>query len=398
MTQPYHKYFDWAAGAPQDAAILSEAVQVSLECPANPSSIHKEGKIAREKIEQARSRCAAVLRIAPSCITFTSGGTEANQIALLSVLTKPAKGSILISSIEHPSVREQAYALKHTGWKIISVDCEKNGIMSTERILGKLQEDTALVCIMAVNNETGAVQPIYEIADGLQKLSQANKKKPKFHVDAVQAAGKIPFDFSKSGIDSAALSAHKIGGARGAGILYNAGMQDFFLRGGGQENGKRSGTENLLAIWSFMRALEKYAAAETVNEAMCKQHKITADFIDRLKTIDGCTLIPEERKSKNKNYSPWIVQARFKGIPGAVAVRALSEKGFCISTGSACSARKNERPVLQAMGITNEQAIEAVRFSFGHAVSDEDIDALVHALKDMSAAFSSHSFSNALFR
>lgn len=393
MTQPYHKYFDWAAGAPQDAAILSEAVQVSLECPANPSSIHKEGKIAREKLEQARSRCAAVLRVTPSCITFTSGGTEANQIVLLSLLTKPAKGSILISSIEHPSVREQAYALKHTGWKIISVDCEKNGIMSTERILAKLQDDTALVCIMAVNNETGAVQPIYEIADGLQKLAHSNKKKPKFHVDAVQAVGKIPFDFSKSGIDSAALSAHKICGCRGAGILYSTGAQEVFLRGGGQENGNRSGTENLLAIWSFMRALEKYAAAEVLEDVLNKRRKATGEFIERLKTIEGCALIPEERISKSDNYSPWIVQARFKGIPAAVAVRALSEKGFCISTGSACSARKNDRPVLHAMGITNEQAIEALRFSFGYSTSQSDIDALIDAIADMT-----NTFSGALFR
>ena len=237
---------------------------------------------------------------------------------------------------------------------------------------------------MAVNNETGAVQPIYQIADVLQKIKG---RRPKLHVDAVQAAGKIPFDFSYPGIDSAAISAHKIYGARGIGLLYTASRTESFLKGGGQEGGIRSGTENLFGAWSLMRCLETYAEKGACTAAFEAQKEKTAFFIDALQQIPGCTIIPEARSASSDLYSPWIVQASFKGIPGAVTVRALSERGFYISTGSACSARKNKRPVLSAMKINETTARSSVRFSFGSMQRQKDIEALIEAVREVNALF-----------
>ena len=231
-----NRYFDWAATSPVDKELLQKAVDITSENWANPSSTHKAGKDARLILEEARKRCADVLKVKPETIYFTSGGTESDQIPLLSLLAKPSKGTVLISSIEHPAVKEQAQSLIKCGWKVISLPSDEYGIISAKTVEQNLTPDTMLVCIMAVNNETGIIQPIYEIADTIIKCSQG-KRKPKLHIDCVQAAGKIPLDLSHEGIDSAALSSHKICGPRGTGILYLKDKIEPFLKGGGQENG-----------------------------------------------------------------------------------------------------------------------------------------------------------------
>jgi len=378
------QYFDWAASTPQNPEIAAEALEIAQKYAANPSSVHRAGLEAREKLEEARKRCADVLQVKPECLVFTSGGTESNHIPLLSLLQKPVKGSIVISAIEHAAVREQALALERCGRRIIIAGCGKDGIVSADEVLKKCADDTELVCIMAVNNETGAIQPIYQIADALGTLKG---RRPKLHVDAVQAAGKIPFDFSYPGINSAAISAHKIYGARGIGLLYTASRTESFLKGGGQEGGTRSGTENLFGIWSLMRCLETCAEKTVCTAAFKAQKEKTAFFIDALQKIPGCTIIPEVRAARPDLYSPWIVQASFKGIPGEVAVRALSERGFYISTGSACSARKNKRPVLSAMKIAENTARSSVRFSFGSMQRQKDIEALIEAVREVNTLF-----------
>ena len=206
-------YFDWAATSPADEDILKQAVELTLADWGNPSSTHTVGKNARTLLEQARERSAKALGVPADTVYFTSGGTESDQIPLLAQLAKPAAGKILISSIEHPAVREQALALKKCGWNVEQLPVDKNGIITPQTVLDSLTSDTTLVCIMAVNNETGVIQPIYEIADAITKWS-AGKRKPKFHVDCVQAAGKIPLNLAHPGIDSAALSSHKICGWR----------------------------------------------------------------------------------------------------------------------------------------------------------------------------------------
>lgn len=383
-------YFDWAATSPADEAILKSALEKSLSVYANPSSQHSAGSDARNALEEERQKIAHIIGVNEKSLYFTSGGTESDQIVLLSLLSRPQKGSLVISAVEHPAIREQAQALKNCGWNVISVQSDKNGFISADSVLSKVQSDTALVCVMAVNNETGAIQPIYEIADKLVQSSQG-KRKPHFHVDAVQAAGKIALDIAHQGIDSAAFSAHKIKGPRGTGLLYLKNALTPFLRGGGQEHGIRSGTENLFGAIAFSECLSRYwiSSKNPAAEARFKaQEEFTADFIKKLRSLPFCSLIPESRGSDDSlPFSPWVVQASFKNIPGQVMVRALDAKGFCISTGSACSASKQSRPILEAMGVLPELRQNAVRFSFGFDTEKKAMDELFCAIEEIGNTF-----------
>ena len=374
-------YFDWAATSPTDPDILQQAVELSLKDWGNPSSTHQIGKNARTLLEEARDRAAKALGLPSSTVYFTSGGTESDQIPLLAQLVKPATGTILISSIEHPAVREQALVLKKCGWNIVQLAADKNGVITPETVTQALTSDTTLVCIMAVNNETGVIQPIYEIADAITNWS-SGKRKPKFHVDCVQAAGKIQLNLAYPGIDSAALSSHKICGPRGIGILYMKDPVDVFLRGGGQEKGIRSGTENVLGAVAFSLALERYYNKDNHN-----QRVTTDNFVKKLAALKGCTIIPPGRLESPELFSPYVVQASFDHIPGNVMLRALDSKGFYISTGSACSSKKNKRPVLEAMHITPQLSENAVRFSFGPHTTTKAIGELLCAVEEVNKQF-----------
>lgn len=374
-------YFDWAATSPADEDILKQAVELSLTDWGNPSSTHSVGKNARTLLEQARERSAKALGVPTDTVYFTSGGTESDQIPLLAQLAKPAAGKILISSIEHPAVREQALALKKCGWNVEQLSADKNGIITPQTVLDSLTSDTTLVCIMAVNNETGVIQPIYEIADAITSCS-TGKRKPKFHVDCVQAAGKIPLNLAHPGIDSAALSSHKICGPRGIGILYMKDAIDVFLRGGGQEKGIRSGTENVLGAVAFSLALERYYNKENPELVAASE-----DFVKKLSALKGCTIIPSGRLENPELFSPYVVQTAFDHIPGNVMLRALDSKGFYISTGSACSSKKNKRPVLEAMHITPQISENAVRFSFGPHTTPQAISELLCAVTEINNQF-----------
>lgn len=374
-------YFDWAATSPADKDILKESLEQTLEFWGNPSSSHEVGKKARELFESARVRAAATLGVKPECVYFTSGGTESDQIPLLSVLTKPMKGTVLVSSIEHPAIREQSEALKNCGWNVVQIPADSDGVIQPEVVAGLITSDTVLVCIMAVNNETGVIQPIYEIADAITKASEG-KRRPKFHVDCVQAAGKITLNLGYNGIDSAALSSHKICGPRGIGILYMKDVCEPFLRGGGQEKGLRSGTENVFGAVAFSKCLERY-----YNKAKVEDAERTNSFIEKLATLPGCTIVPPSRLQKKALFSPYVVQAAFKNIPGNVMLRALDSKGFSISTGSACSVKKNKRPVLEAMHVDAKLRENAVRFSFGPHTTDKGVEDLLAAVTEINAQF-----------
>lgn len=380
-------YFDWAATSPVDSDIAKESLEESLINWGNPSSIHSIGKTANEVLTQARHRAAKSIGVSSDNIYFTSGGTESDHLALLSVLSKPVKGRILISSIEHPALREEAEAIKKLGWEVISLQADKDGIITPENVVEHLTNDTYLVTVMAVNNETGVIQPIYKIADAINKWSQG-RRKSKFHVDCVQAAGKIPLNLSYKGIDSAALSSHKICGPRGIGILYLKDPIDSFLRGGGQEKGIRSGTENLFGALAFSKCLERYYMQEGKEKNNFEfKEDYSNEFLEKISKLKGTTIIPPSRMEKKELFSPYVIQAAFKNIPGKVMLRALDAKGFSISTGSACSARKNKRPVLEAMHINSDLQETSVRFSFGPHSTKEGIEDLYQAVKEINEQF-----------
>lgn len=383
-------YFDWAATSPVDEDILQEAVTLTLQSWGNPSSSHAVGKQARELFETARLTAANALGVKPESIYFTSGGTESDQIPLLAQLSKPSKGQVLVSSIEHPAIREQAEALKKCGWEVKQIPADKYGIITPEAVTNLLTPDTTLVAIMAVNNETGIIQPIYEIADAISTWA-AGKRKPKFHVDCVQAAGKIPLNLNYKGIDSAALSSHKICGPRGIGILYLKDTIEPFLRGGGQEKGLRSGTENVLGAVAFSKCLERYFIKDNVqntgSEHYANQKAVTNTFITELSKLKGCTIIPQGRLEKPELFSPYVIQAAFEHIPGNVMLRALDAEGFYISTGSACSSKKNNRPVLEAMHVDSKLRETSVRFSFGPHTTQKAVQDLIEAVSKVNSMF-----------
>ena len=386
-------YFDWAATAPADEEIQKEALSISLEHWGNPSSIHKAGTDAREELEKARKSCADSLGVSEDTIFFTSGGTEGDHIPLLSMLTRPQKGHIVLSSIEHPALREMVKSMENCGWSVTRVEADKNGFVKAEDVTNALQPDTAFVSVMAVNNETGAIQNVKAIADAVEEKCRG-KRLPLFHADCVQAAGKIPIDFLGKNIHSASLSAHKIGGPRGVGILYLSKDIKSFLRGGGQEKGIRSGTENLFGAAAMALCLKKYLIS-TKNPASIErfeeQKEWTLKFMEEIMQVKTCSIIPrcryENQEEFGKNFSPWIVQAAFPGIPGQVMQRALSQKGFYISTGSACSSQSKARPVLDSLHISAQEKESAVRFSFGFGTSKDSMQELAKAVKEVCKDF-----------
>lgn len=369
-------YLDWAASSPPESSIIQESYELSCEFFGNPSSVHDYGKKATQYLSLARERAAKSLCVPQNTLYFTSGGTESNHIPLLSLLQRPGRGSIAISSIEHPSITEQAHILKSQGWKILTIPCDKDGFISPQKVLNTIQNDTALVSVMAVNNETGAIQPIVDIGNALQELYQ-NKKKPYFHVDAVQAIGKILFDCSTKNIDSVSISAHKIGGPRGIGLLYLNRNIHPFIRGGGQEKGMRPGTENLAGAWALSLCLEKSINALSVST----QYKIMNALIQNIEQISEVKIIPETRTKSDPRFSPWIIQLTNSIVPGEVLVRAFSDHEIYISTGSACSTRKIHRPVLQAMQILPKDQQNAIRISCGKSTSVNEIETFTSVFK-----------------
>lgn len=379
-------YFDWAATA----------------IPGNPSSIHHtEGKAARQALEDARNRCAGVLGVKPDEIYFTSGGTESNALVLFSLLTKTrrlayqqtadtASSFFIYSATEHPSIRENAAMLEQLGIPCTTIGVEQDGRVSVEKLEKTLVKNpqTRMAAIMAVNNETGAINDI-------KLLSAVIRKKQKnaihIHCDAVQALGKIKFDLQNRDIDSASFSAHKFGGSRGIGLLWLKKPLIPLIRGGDQEKKIRPGTENTQGAIDCADALErlsqtegyteKQAALKTINCAETGAAQRMKAFFELLQTTDSFIPVPSGRKAEDNHYSPWICQCAFKNkngiiIPGEVMARALDEKGFAVSTGSACSSAEKKRPVLDAMGVDKEISLGGIRISQGYSTTMEEIKML----------------------
>jgi cysteine desulfurase len=375
-------YLDWAATAIPDYGAQENAPF------GNPSSLHAEGRAARDALEDARARCAAVLRVPPETLCFTSGGTEANALVLFSLVRRAGKSRVLYSAVEHPSVRENCLALESLGHAVNVIAVEKNGAVSErtfERALEKYG-DARFAAVMSVNNETGAVTDVAALCRLLRAHEKKTGRRAHFHSDRVQALGKIPVDLRAWDIDSAAFSAHKLGGPRGIGLLYlkDAGKNLHSLYSGGkQERGIRPGTENTQGALAFAELLERRAADEYVrreNEAARARMK---RLLENLKKIPRCKTIPETRayEPDGETFSPWILQAQFKDVPGEVMVRALDDHGVAISTGSACSATSRERTVLRAMGLDESAQLEGIRISQGWSTTHEDFDALLTGIE-----------------
>ena len=372
-------YLDWAA----TAIPFDDAPGSIREIFGNPSSIHAEGRLAKEALENARSRCAAVLGVGREKLYFTSGGTESNAIVLHSLLFRKGKIRLLYSDVEHPSVRENCLVLKKMGVETGIIAVEKDGRASEETFAGALEKygDARFVAVMGVNNETGGVMDLGALVH-LARARQAKTGLPiHFHADLVQAIGKVPADISGWDLDSAAFSAHKLGGPRGIGLLYLKKPIESFCSGGEQENRIRPGTENTEGALALAAALERLAKPETVKAEGEKARERFKYLIGELHKIKRCIIIPEDRKDEDDRFSPWIIQARFCDVPGAVMVRALDDAGVAVSTGSACSSSSNDRPVLAAMGLSESARLEGLRISQGWSTEKADLDALLSGIE-----------------
>lgn len=355
-------YLDHNATSPLRAGAI-EAIETALAVAGNGSSVHSYGRAARSVIETARERVAALCAATPDMITFTSGGTEANNM----VLRGTGRHRVLLSAIEHPSVREAC-----EGAEIIPVT--PDGVLDVDVLNAMLGADSrpALVSVMFANNETGIIQPMREISAAVRCHGAV------FHCDAVQAMGKVPVDVSRFGADLLTVSAHKIGGPAGSGALVNVGGIELSARtyGGGQERKRRSGTENLIGIAGFGGA-----AAETI----ARGHDDSAHagrLRDRLERQVSARMprihVVGASVDRLANTSYLLVP----GVDSETLVMRLDLAGVAVSAGSACSSgsvRASE--VLLEMGYPQEQARTAVRVSLGWSSTDADVDAFVAALQ-----------------
>ena len=371
------RYFDWAATAPP----MPPALPAGNVPFGNPSSRHTEGRLAREALEEARRRCAGALGVQPETLCFTSGGTESNVLALHSLLLKKGRAAgfpLLYSAVEHPSVRENAFRLERLGLPSGEIAVEADGRVSERTLAAALAKHgkPRLAALMAVNNETGAVMDLPRL---VPLLRGADGPPAHIHSDLVQAAGKIPLDLRAWDLDSASLSAHKLRGPRGTGLLYLRKPLEPLAAGGGQEGGLRPGTETVAGALALADCLEAFLPqAEAEYRLAAARAKA---LIAALKGMERCVIIPACREAEDSRFSPYILQAAFRGIPGEVMVRALDDAGFAVSTGSACGSQRKQRPVLAAMGLDQGLSFEGIRISQGWTVTMDDIAALIEAIR-----------------
>ena len=369
-------YADNAATTKMSRTAIEAMLPYMDKIYGNPSSLYSFGQEAKEALENARERIATVLGCEPREITFTSGGSEADNQAIFSAARqgeKKGKKHIISTAFEHHAVLHTLEKLKKQGFEITLLDVHENGIVTPEQVADAIREDTCLVTIMFANNEIGTIQPIAEIG----KICR--EKQVLFHTDAVQAAGHLYVNVKEQNIDMLSLSAHKFHGPKGIGVLYakRGIVLDNVINGGAQERGKRAGTENIPAIMGMAAALE---------EASANLDKNTEKLIrlrDRL--IEGLDKIPYgELNGDRTNRLPGNVNFCFEGIEGESLLLLLDDKGICASSGSACtSGSLDPSHVLIAIGRPHEVAHGSLRLSINEETTEEDIDYMIKAVTDV---------------
>lgn len=354
-------YFDNSATTAPYPQALDTFIKTSQRIIGNPASLHPLGQQASRLLQQARGQVASLLNVSAEEIYFTSGGTEGDNWVLKgTALAKHQFGKhLIISSIEHPAVYETAKQLEQAGYDVSIAPVDSEGFVIIEELEKLIRPETILVSIMAVNNEIGSIQPIKEISKLLEYYPKIH-----FHVDAVQAIGKVPqADWLTERVDFATFSGHKFHAPRGVGFIYWKKGRKLapLLTGGGQESNQRSGTENVAGVVAMAKALRLYLEKTAADRSVkaIKSYLVTA-----LKEYQDVTLFSED----SERFAPHIVCFGIKGIRGEVLVHAFEEKQIYISTTSACSSRKKmPASTLIAMNVPEEQATTAVRVSLSES-------------------------------
>ena len=375
-------YFDWNATAPLRPE-ASRAMQEALALPGNPSSVHAEGRAARHLIEHAREDVARLAGARPADVIFTSSGTEANMLALSPAIETAAekrpREKLLMSAIEHSSVRAGG-RFPRAAIEDIAVDAE--GRVNLAALADALSRTSRpLVSIMLANNETGLVQPVAEAA------ALTHAANGLLHVDAVQAAGRIACDMTALGADLLTLSAHKIGGAKGAGALIRASeaihFADPLIRGGSQERGMRAGTENVAGIAAFGAAAA--AAHRQLTDEAAHMLALRAELEEGLRSITPQVVIFGAAAERLPNTTLFALE----GVKAETAIIALDLEGIAVSSGAACSSGKVQPShVLAAMGVSPPLTRGAVRVSLGWTTTKADVERFLNAWRKVSGALS----------
>jgi cysteine desulfurase len=374
-------YLDHAATAPLYDDIADEMRRVGVEEYGNPSSLHSEGKRARTLLYEARQRCAGSLEVPAESLVFTSGGSESNAIPLSGLLNLQRRGRVCISDIEHPAVWEYVQTFRHFGFEVETLHPDERGIVTADEVERRLSSDTVLVALMAVNNETGAIQPVREAVRRVRAFERSSGAQILVHCDAVQALGKIPLAPDETGADTVSFSGHKLGGPKGTGLLYHRRPLQVISPAGGQEGGLRGGTENLPGIHALSLAVERSVKHRQEQAGRISQLKQAT--IDRLRKLEGLRFLPPQVASEADSYSPFILSFSAAPVPGEVLVRVLNDRGFAVSTGSACSSnnRKKRHRVMRSMGTSDEEAAGSVRLSFGPHTEEEALSSFCSTLE-----------------
>jgi len=373
-------YLDNAASTAVHPDVVKEMMPYFDVQYGNPSSIHQFGRKAKNAIQKARKQVAALVGAEPNEILFTSGGTESNNTILHGIVKLQCsdldQNNIITSSIEHEAILQPCKDFEKAGIKITYLPVDEYGIVDPDDIANSINSHTVLVSIMFANNEVGTIQPIKEISEICKKYQIP------LHTDAVQAVGKIPINVKELGVDALSISSHKINGPKGIGALF---IKKGFtvaanIVGGGQENGIRSGTENVASIVGFGKACE--IAKERLNENISHFQTLHSSMLSKIvKEIPHVKLNghPEKRIFNN-------IHLTFLGVQGEDLIIKLDEHGIAASTGSACSVHTQKAShVLKAMGFNHEQITGSLRMSFGYTNTLDEVNETVKILKKVVA-------------
>lgn len=366
---PIEAYLDNSA----TTRVCSEAIDCMLDCLnnnwGNPSSLHEKGIQAEDLLERARKTVAGAIGCEPSEIVFTSGGTQSNNIAVFGAVeaAKRKGNKIITSAVEHPSVMKAFDRLESEGYEVVRLRVDRFGRVDLEQLKNELDEKTVLVSVMAVNNELGTIEPTREISALIKKSGCPAL----FHVDAVQAFGKIPLSVRSLGVDLMSISSHKIHGPKGAGALYvKKGVRLVSpVVGGGQERDLRPGTEPMPAIAGFAGAV----SALTVQKSLEKITALRNQTVEKLKNMDGVVL------NSPDDALPYIINLSLPGLPSEAVLNLLSNRNIYVSSGSAC-AKGHKSPVLTAAGLDTERINSSLRISFSRFTEETEIEMLLDGI------------------
>ena len=371
-------YFDNSATTRVCAEAAEIVLRTMTEEYGNPSAMHSKGVEAEQYVRKAAEILAGILKVQPKEILFTSGGTESDNLALIggALANQRAGRHIIMTAVEHPAVTGPAAFLEEQGFEVTYLPVDQQGVVRLDALRDALREDTILVSVMMVNNETGSRMPVEEIAETV------HRKNPKilFHVDAIQAFGKYRIFPSRMGIDLLSVSSHKFHGPKGAGFLYirNGVKIRPLILGGGQQNGMRSGTDNVPGIAGMAAAAQKVCGNLEENAARLLQLK--------KRMAEGLLLIPGVRINGMalEEGAPHILSVTVEGVRSEVLLHTLEEKNIYVSAGSACSSHKR-RPsaVLTAMGLSKSDIESTVRISFSEENTIEEVDYALQVLREV---------------